>query len=92
MVTAWNAYYCNNYDLGILLFESLDLDKTNRTLSPINIYGVNTTSRNVLNTMMDHQWDGFYTSHLRLSRFPALIQMGNNFVQEISFTGTPPGN
>jgi hypothetical protein len=58
----WNAYYCKNDNLGILLFESLDADKRTRIFSPITIYGVNNTAKNVLNTMMDHLWDGFYTS------------------------------
>jgi hypothetical protein len=51
---------------------------------------MNTTSRNVLNTFMDHRWDGFYTSMLRLSRFGALLQGGKNMVYTISYTSTPP--
>jgi hypothetical protein len=34
-VVAWNGYYCNNEDLAILLFESLDDDRRTRIISPI---------------------------------------------------------
>jgi len=59
--------------LAMVLFESLDADKMTRLLSPIQVQSMNLTSRNVLNTFMDHRWDGFYTSMLRFSRFAALI-------------------
>jgi hypothetical protein len=59
---SWNAYYCQNDYLGILLFESLDGDKLTRIFSPLTLVNFNTTAKNVLNTMMDHLWDGFYTS------------------------------
>ena len=72
-VTAWNGYYCLNKDLGILLFESNDDDNMTRTVSPVNVISCNISARNVLNTMMDHHWDGFYTSMTRLARFPTLI-------------------
>ena len=39
---------------------------------------------------MDHGWDGFYTSQLRLSRFPAQIQTGKSYT--IQYTGTPFNN
>lgn len=72
-VDSWNGYYCNNDQLAIITFESLDEDKFKRILSPITVQSLNLTSRNVLNTFMDHLWDGFYTSMLRLSRFAAVI-------------------
>jgi len=72
-VSTWNGYYCNNDALAIVLFESLDEDKLTRILSPIQVQSMNLTSRNVLNTFMDHLWDGFYTSMKRLSRFASLI-------------------
>ncbi len=31
----WNAYYCLNNNLGILLFESRDEDKYKRDIAPI---------------------------------------------------------
>ena len=40
---------------------------------------------------MDHGWDGFYTSQLRQSRFPAIIDaIPKDSVTEITYTGTPP--
>ena len=56
-----------------MIFESLDEDKLTRLVTPITITNEELNSRNVLNTFMDHLWDGFYTSMKRLSRFPALI-------------------
>lgn len=37
----WNAYYCTDSNLGILLFESLDSDSLKRTVSPINVTKTN---------------------------------------------------
>lgn len=91
-VQAWNAYYCNNYDLGVLLFESLDDDKFKRMITPITLKSYNITSSNVLNTFMDHIWDGFYTGQLRMSRWPALIQVSSGSYYEILYTGTPPSS
>lgn len=46
----------------MLLFESLDEDKYDRTVSPIIITSKdNDVYWNKLNTFMDHVWDGFYT-------------------------------
>ncbi len=90
LVNEWNGYYCHNEDLAIILFESLDEDKLTRILSPITITNDVLKTRNVLNTFMDHLWDGFYTSMKRLSRFPALIQGGNGQVYNIDYKSTPP--
>ena len=76
--------------MAIVLFESLDEDKLTRLVSPITITNEVLKSRNILNTFMDHLWDGFYTSMKRLSRFPALILAGNGYVYEINYKGTPP--
>lgn len=89
-VKAWNGYYCENNKLALITFESFDEDKFKRILSPINVVSMNLTSRNVLNTFMDHLWDGFYTSMLRLSRFAALVQGGKGMVYTVSYTSTPP--
>jgi hypothetical protein len=89
-VEKWNGYYCNNENLAMLTFESMDDDKTKRILSPIEIIALNTTSRNVLNTFMDHCWDEFYTCLIRLSRFPTLIEGGKNIFYQIIYTSTPP--
>jgi hypothetical protein len=88
LVRPWNAYYCQNDFLGILLFESLDSDRRDRTVSPITVISDRYNSSTVLNTFMDHIWDGFYTSHKRLSRFPALIQTGKWIT--LDYTGTAP--
>jgi hypothetical protein len=68
----------------------LDEDKLTRLFSPITVSNAVLGSRNVLNTFMDHLWDGFYTSMKRLSRFPALIQAGSGLVYDIDYRGTPP--
>jgi len=43
---------------------------------------------NKLNSMMDHEWDGFYTGQHRLSRFNAQIEAGKHYT--VTYTGTPP--
>jgi len=67
---SWNGYYCMNRKIGLLMFENLDEDKWDRTFSPVYIRNEATGFENVLNSMMDHVWDGFYTGQLRLTRFP----------------------
>ena len=48
--------------MAVLLFESLDADKKDRMVSPIIMTSdTNAGYSNVLNTFMDHVWDGFYT-------------------------------
>lgn len=39
---------------------------------------------------MDHDWDGFYTSMKRLSRFVSQVQTGQAYT--VTYTGTPPKN
>ena len=39
---------------------------------------------------MDHLWDGFYTSMLRMSRWVAVFSGGNNVFYDINYKGTPP--
>lgn len=57
----WNGYYCVTDKLGILLFESNDWDKYDRSVQPIFVRepGVSLMN-NTLNSFMDHVWDGFY--------------------------------
>jgi len=43
---------------------------------------------NTINSMMDHGWDGFYTSQKRLQRFPAMVQAGTNYT--VQMKGTAP--
>jgi hypothetical protein len=57
----WNSYYCENDNLGSLLFESTDDDVMDRTFSPMIVSNDITGFNNTLNSFMDHTWDGFYT-------------------------------
>ena len=77
----------------MLIFESLDADKEERNMAPVAISSSTMTSfANVLNAMMDHVWDGFYTGQLRLQRFPTLIKAGRDNTYRIQYKGTPPGS
>ena len=86
----WNGYFCENRNIGILLFESLDPDTYDRSIQPINILNEETGFNNTLNSMMDHVWDGFYTGQLRLSRFPGQLETGKDYT--ILMAGSPPKN
>ena len=90
LISQWNAYYCTNENLGILIFESLDEDSWRRMVSPIYVESLNTSAVNKLNTFMDHIWDGFYTGQLRMARWPAIVQTGNNYMYNVNYTGTAP--
>jgi len=68
-----NAYVCYAEKMGVLLFESLDADKMDRSMQPIYVRKQGTDMNNNLNAFMDHVWDGFYTGQLRLQRFPSII-------------------
>lgn len=45
---------------------------------------------NMINSFMDHVWDGFYTGQTRLSRFPIIAYSPPGAVYDIVYTGTPP--
>ena len=96
-----NAYLCvadtsdrNKYMM--MIFESLDKDKMTRTFAPINVtsYGKSFISemgagfRNDLAQFHDQTWDGFYTGHMRLSRFPGIVYSGQYY--NITSRGTLP--
>lgn len=90
----WNSFLCtgeNSKKIGIMVFESLDSDTWDRSVQPIVVTGneQGSTYKNMLNSAMDHVWDGFYTGQTRLSRFP--MQIENDMGYTVSFTGTPPG-
>jgi hypothetical protein len=58
----WQGYHCSeSSSIAYLVFESLDDDKFDRTVSPIFVMNEATGFNNTLNTYMDHVWDGFYT-------------------------------
>jgi hypothetical protein len=61
-----------------------------RAYQPINITQYGTRVKNVLNSLMDHGWDGFYTSHKRVSMFPALLDAPLGSVYNVTYTSTPP--
>lgn len=91
-VATWNAWNC--YDptqkkvpqVGQLVWESLDYDTEDRSVQPVIIENED-GYRNVINSMMDHMWDGFYTGQVRLSRFPAQILTDKSYT--MTYTGTP---
>lgn len=84
-----NAYVCEAEKMGILLFESLDEDRQDRSMQPIYVKKQGTGMENNLNAMMDHVWDGFYTGQIRLQRFPSVFQGDRGSVYDLNFTGTP---
>ena len=86
--SAWNGFYCQNRNIGVLIFESLDADTSDRSVQPIEVYSEKSKFYTKLNSFMDHVWDGFYTGQLRLSRFPTQIETGYAYVVKMS--GTPP--
>jgi len=101
--TRENAYLCvpdsaETERYMMLIFESMDPDKSTRTFAPINItsYGDGFVSkfgkmfRNDIAEFQDHVWDGFYTGHIRLSRFPSIIYSGQYY--NITSTGTLPNS
>ena len=96
-----NAYLCvadssdrNKYMM--MIFDSLDKDKATRTFAPINVtsYGksfiseMGTGFRNDIAQYIDQTWDGFYTGHVRLSRFPGIVYSGQYY--NITTRGTLP--
>ena len=87
MQRQWNAWLCNNRDIGVMIFDNRDADRMDRALQPIYIRSDNGFD-NRLNAFMDHCWDGFYTCQKRESRFPTVVDMTKDIT--IEFTGTPP--
>jgi len=56
-----NAWFCQNDYLGQLVFDTDDDDWEDRTVSPVYVKCEETGYSNVLQSHMDHTWDGFYT-------------------------------
>ena len=86
----WNAYMCDKTTLGIVEFDSRDVDRMDRSVQPVNVSRQGTAMKNVLNSMMDHVWDGFYAGQIRQTRFPAVVDAELGSVYDIAYTGTPP--
>ena len=59
--SVWNAYMCEKDSLGVLLFESQDGDRMDRSSQPLYIQDDDRGFNNRLNAYMDHVWDGAYT-------------------------------
>jgi len=94
----WNGHICDNLQLGMLLFESEDSDRFDRSVQPIYVRDYHDdgssptgsfTMEQKLNSMMDHGCDTGYTSQLRTSRFPVLAQADDR-AYDIVYSGTPP--
>lgn len=88
-VEDWNGYSCQKPHLGQLVFESMDLDKMDRSMQPVYVQLQGTDMNNNLNAYMDHCWDGFYTCQKRLQRFVSVVDGEPGMVYNITFTGSP---
>lgn len=75
--------------MGILVFESEDEDRLDRSMQPIYSRLQGTAMNNKVNSMMDHVWDGFYQGQIRMSRFPILVYAPTGAVYDIVYTGSP---
>ena len=78
--------------IGVLNIDSLDPDTMDRTVSPLVLTAPDDhyDYSNVVNSFMDHVWDGFYTGQKRMTRFPVIVPDKSKI--HISYTGTPPEN
>ena len=54
-MASWNAYYCQNKKLAILLFESRESDKYTKLLTPIVVRNDEYQTVNEINSFMSHQ-------------------------------------
>jgi len=84
-VGAWNAWKCNNADLGILLFESLDEDRMERSAQPIFIQDNQMGFNNRLNAYKATCDDD---SCKREQRFPTLMDLSRSYT--IEYSVAPP--
>ena len=85
----WNAYLCTDDNIGVMLFDSEDPDRMDRSVQPVYVQHFDSGFDNKLNSFMDHCWDGFYTCQKRESRFPTVVyQVWDEY--NLEYTGTPP--
>lgn len=82
------SYICEADNIGMMMFENLDVDAWDRAIQPIEVTNAETGFNNTLNAMMDHIWDTFYTGQRRMARFPTAIATGQDY--RLEFAGTPP--
>ena len=97
-----NGYLCrkspvNDYDYAVMVFENMDSDARNVTVSPVYVTSEDTVLNvnaehfyNKLNSFMSMIWDGFYLGTNRLPRFPTAIGLNRKY--NMTFTGIPPDN
>eukprot|EP00007_Cunea_sp_BSH-02190019_P009900 CAMPEP_0174228976 /NCGR_PEP_ID=MMETSP0417-20130205/58_1 /TAXON_ID=242541 /ORGANISM="Mayorella sp, Strain BSH-02190019" /LENGTH=3668 /DNA_ID=CAMNT_0015306471 /DNA_START=321 /DNA_END=11327 /DNA_ORIENTATION=- len=81
-----------------LTFESLDRDTLTRRINPVTVWADAVVDEadgpprdaylNTLTAFQDHHWDFQYTSMLRLSRFPPVVQTNRHY--NVDLAGTVP--
>ena len=82
----WNAWRCENTDLGILLFESMDDDRMDGSAQPIFIQDDEQEFNNRLNAY--RATCAYGTCGLREQRFPTLLDLSRSYT--IEYSGAPP--
>ena len=95
MLADWNAYECIQVDGGeamqsVLIFDGMNTQNVvleERELQPVYVYGIEHSYENAINSMMDHGWDGGYSSQKRLQRFPIMVEAGKDYT--VDTNGTP---
>lgn len=85
-----NLWTCKQKRLGILVFESEDVDTLDRSVQPVYARLQGSRFDSKVNSFMDHVWDGFYTGQTRLTRFPIMLYLPEGAVYDIVYTGSPP--
>ena len=96
-LTNWNAYECTQAAgdeamQSVLIFDGMNTQNVveeDRELQPVDVFGLGDGHSyvNVINSMMDHGWDGSYSSQKRLQRFPIMVEAGKDYT--VDTTGTP---
>lgn len=69
----WNAWWCTNENLGVMVATAKDGDQMDRSVAPMYVTNAASGYLNKVNSYMDHVWDGFYTGQKRKSEFPVLV-------------------
>lgn len=86
----WNAWQCQQDNLGVLVAIGDDGDAYDRSVVPVYFTNEESGYTNKVNYMMDNTWDGFYASQMHKSMFPTMVQTDRNYTVE--YSGTPFGN
>jgi len=86
----WNAWQCQQENLGVLVAIGDDGDAYDRSVVPVYFTNEESGYTNKVNYMMDNTWDGFYASQKHKSMFPTMVQTDRNYTVE--YSGTPFGN